>query len=259
MKMEAAAIAYVRYVLNVLNLTPSALARQAKISSTTLTRALNDPNHKFTLSMTTLNKIADASGLSPAPFLDSEDQVNLAAAAHHPPEAFAGHSLDRRNALLNRETPLAAVIVVIGEVCPGYWQDPAVEASSNTPIFLALVGAKPRDTFACIARGSGALPIATDGEYLICRRIVEEDLRYLGGRMLVFQERSPHDKFRIELTIRLLQPREHGYDFVTLNPANLREKGAALHSSDLKQRDDLAMLGVVEYVARLPDPIPSAL
>ena len=139
MKMEAAAIAYVRYVLNVTQLTPSGLAKKAKISSTTLTRALNDPNHKFTLSTTTLDKIAGATGIPMAPFFDAEDQVNLTTASHHPPEAFEARPQKRG---VNRETPFSAMIVVIGEVSSGYWQDPSLAATEHIPLFLSLIGAK---------------------------------------------------------------------------------------------------------------------
>jgi hypothetical protein len=254
MKMEAAAIAYVRYVLNVLQLTPSAMAKRAKISSTTITRALNDPKHKFTLSMTTLEKIADASGIPIAPFLDSEDQVNLAVASNHPPRAFE-FGPGGRSPTVNRQTPFSAMIVVIGEVSAGYWQDPTLAANSYTPLFLALIGTAPKDTFACIARGTGAMPIAANGEYLVCRRLFPgEDISSLSGRTVVVQARAPKDPFKIELTARLLQAREKGFDLLTFDSKDWKKRLSTVHLDKVDQPGDISILGLVEYVVREPGP-----
>lgn len=54
---------YIRQVMAQRGLSATALAAKAGISSTTLTRALNSPDHKFRLSLTTLNKIRDATGI----------------------------------------------------------------------------------------------------------------------------------------------------------------------------------------------------
>lgn len=51
-------------------MAPSALAELAGISSTTLTRPLNNPDHKFKLSNTTLEKIRAATGID---FFDGAD------------------------------------------------------------------------------------------------------------------------------------------------------------------------------------------
>jgi transcriptional regulator with XRE-family HTH domain len=52
-------VGYIRDVLARHNLTPGALALKVKISGSTLTRALNDPDHKFVLSTRTLQKIKE--------------------------------------------------------------------------------------------------------------------------------------------------------------------------------------------------------
>lgn len=67
---ESWQIRYVRQVLQKTALTASALARRSGFSSTTLTRALNSDDHKFTLSLATLDKIAAATGISYAGFAD---------------------------------------------------------------------------------------------------------------------------------------------------------------------------------------------
>lgn len=254
MKMEAAAIAYVQYVMNILGVSPSGLAKKAGISSTTLTRALNDPKHKFTLSMTTLGKIEGATGIALAPFLESDDQATLTRAASFPPETFQakrGHI-----SMLDRETPFHAMVVVIGEVHPGFWQDPTLAATSHLPLFLALAGWRPKDTFACIARGAGAMPIARPHEYLICRRLIpeEHDEILLSSRTVIVQARSPKDAFKIELTVRLLQGRGKGFDLITFDPKDWRKRLSTIHLSDLKGDASLQVLGVVEYVARPATP-----
>lgn len=67
-------IHYVRHVLKELgDIAPSALAQRAGISPTTLTRPLSDKNHKFDLSLKTITKIADATGISPTPFMSEAD------------------------------------------------------------------------------------------------------------------------------------------------------------------------------------------
>lgn len=56
-------IEYLRRVLEKTGLTPSALARRAGVASSTITRALNDPSHKFRPSTTTLGKVSIATGI----------------------------------------------------------------------------------------------------------------------------------------------------------------------------------------------------
>lgn len=52
-------LAFVREILARREMSPGGLAIEADISPSTLTRALNDPNHKFKLSVTTLQKIRE--------------------------------------------------------------------------------------------------------------------------------------------------------------------------------------------------------
>jgi transcriptional regulator with XRE-family HTH domain len=52
-------IGYIKDVLARHNLTPGGLALKVKISGSTLTRAMNDPEHKFVLSTRTLQKIKE--------------------------------------------------------------------------------------------------------------------------------------------------------------------------------------------------------
>jgi transcriptional regulator with XRE-family HTH domain len=77
MDFEAASLAYIRYVMAQGGLSAARLARMAGVSPSTLTRALNDPNHKFTLSMKTIEKIATFSKINPAPFLQAKDAPQI--------------------------------------------------------------------------------------------------------------------------------------------------------------------------------------
>ncbi len=67
--------AYVRHVMEVTKLSATGLAKKAGMPSTTLTRPLNDPEHKFSLSSTTIEKIAAATGISLGSFLSSRGTV----------------------------------------------------------------------------------------------------------------------------------------------------------------------------------------
>lgn len=67
--------AYVRHVMEVTGLSATALAKKAGMPSTTLTRPLNDPEHKFALSSTTIEKIASATHISLASFLSQRGGV----------------------------------------------------------------------------------------------------------------------------------------------------------------------------------------
>lgn len=55
-------ITYLKEAIKASGLTPSAIARKAGISSTTLTRPLNDPEHKYTIKEETLRAVERATG-----------------------------------------------------------------------------------------------------------------------------------------------------------------------------------------------------
>jgi transcriptional regulator with XRE-family HTH domain len=89
--------AYVRYVMEVTGLSATALAKKAGMPSTTLTRPLNDPTHKFSLSNSTVQKIATATGVSLASFMAKElDRVPLEA-AWHPTSESDGEGYNRES------------------------------------------------------------------------------------------------------------------------------------------------------------------
>jgi len=67
--------AYVRYVMEATGLSATALAKKSNMPSTTLTRPLNDPGHKFSLSNSTIEKIAAATGITLSAFLNATGTV----------------------------------------------------------------------------------------------------------------------------------------------------------------------------------------
>lgn len=71
---------YIRHVLAARDMKPSALAKLAGLSSTTLTRPLNNKQHKHNFGRETLDKIAAVTGVPYAPFqgdepMDGEDPL----------------------------------------------------------------------------------------------------------------------------------------------------------------------------------------
>lgn len=66
---------YLRHVIAASGVSSaSALAKLAGVSSTTLTRPLNDPEHSFFLSRRTLDSIQKVTGISYAPFASTADK-----------------------------------------------------------------------------------------------------------------------------------------------------------------------------------------
>lgn len=74
---------YLRHVLDRTGFTPTKLAAEAGMSSTTLTRPLNNPDHTFNLSRRTLDSIQKATGISYAPFASGEMAQPLADMTDH--------------------------------------------------------------------------------------------------------------------------------------------------------------------------------
>lgn len=159
---NSAALRYVRFVLQHLGISPGALAKQAGIAPSTLTRFLNSSDHKFNLSTTTIEKIVRVSGVSPASFYETAERNLLS--------SEIGPQTGNRylNATTNRSIP------VIGEVSPGTWRDRLIDKSPNflDPVYIVPTSYSHDSYFACLVRGNECAPIANDGDYLLC---VERD------------------------------------------------------------------------------------
>ena len=74
---DANALDYIRFVMSETGLSASALAKEAGLATTTLTRALNNPDHKFGFSLRTLEKISKATGIEPKLFLEEPTITEL--------------------------------------------------------------------------------------------------------------------------------------------------------------------------------------
>lgn len=68
-------INYARHVTQQLRISPSALAAKINKSSTTLTRPMNNPNHKHALGRDTLDAIARESGIPYEPFREASGEA----------------------------------------------------------------------------------------------------------------------------------------------------------------------------------------
>lgn len=258
MTIQTGSIEYIRAVLSELGLKPSALAKRAGIATTTLTRALNSPDHKFALSTTTLSKIAKSTGISPAPFLSGVDQVELAARAFFPATSFDPKLFGEGRSILDKETRFSAVTAVIGAVSAGKWQDPTLAATEHPPLDITIPGLKPRDVFACYVEGASGEPAARHGEYVVCVRLEQHDISVEPSLLehvpfhIAVVERRNLETFRIELTCQLLRYRRNTFELIQFSPQNWRDKISSIRFSSLEEKIDPRILGIVVHVVRPP-------
>jgi len=267
MNFDAAALAYVRYVLEEKNLKPGALASKAGISASTLTRALNDPNHKFKLSMTTLQKISDYSGINPAPFLEAKDAAELTTGIIHRQDLYRESDPDE---YLNRYG--TRLTLIVGDIAAGVWKEPSpINLFDYGPLSLTSTFHEPKDCFGCIVRDNSATMIAEEGDVLFCVRIDDkrlEGIESIGlekfgnkhglGTGPVIVERRSKDEFKIELTVRFIKRRQDGtWDLVSasredhFDPADSkRPKIQKINLPKYTGTDEYKIIGTVEWVVR---------
>lgn len=138
----------------------------AKISPSTITRFMNNPGYKFTPSTSTLEKIAKATGISPAPFFEAKD---YASSSLLPFESKTLYDESWAIEDIKLESTL-----VIGAVAPGVWKEAGllgISQSAPISIMPSVHGAKPSDFFAVRVEGDSVDRIAQSGDFLICQRI----------------------------------------------------------------------------------------
>jgi hypothetical protein len=264
MNFDAAALAYVRYVLHAENIKPGALAQKAGISASTLTRALNDPNHKFKLSMTTLQKIADYSGINPAPFLEAKDTADLTLGQIHRNDVYTPTS---ENAHLNESGPFK-VTLLIGDLAVGVWREPSPFNYYNYgPLLLTASNREPKDCFAYVVRDQSANMFAEKGDILFCTKIEEQKVEDFAktkassayGTGPVIVERRSKDAFKVEMTARLIRQRGDGSPGWELLSAHHGDHFDPKRKHPLVQRvlldryggnDEYKVIGEVEHVIR---------
>ena len=185
---NAAALAYLRYVLKVTDQSATALARQAGISSTTLTRPLNNPDHKFTITTKTIEKIAAVSGISPAPFFEAKNLAELNLGAH--PTKVANRELWDIGEWENGN------IQVIGAVEVGVWREigpePAYNLYVRAPLPFLSTEYKQDKCFAVEVRDTSVNNHARAGDFLFCRKSKHEsDAR--ADDLVIIETRKEND------------------------------------------------------------------
>lgn len=236
---KGAAREYLQFVMRRLDMTASALARLAGIAPTTLTRALNDPNHQFTLSTTTLEKIREASGLDFAPFLRGRmstvertlDIIRNDDYAVRRDPAWGDDELRKRS----------QVTWVVGEVATGVWREPQfVDQRNLGPLLLVATSDYPRvEAVGLVVRGDSVNKTAENGDILFTR--LQRDATQIAGT-LVIVERKRSDGL-VELSARRLL-----YGRLWSESLDPRYEGAI----DLGEKDGeiVELVGWVDYVIR---------
>jgi hypothetical protein len=255
MNFEAASLAYIRYVMADKNMSAGGLAKAAGISASTLTRALNDPKHKFTLSMKTIEKVATFSKINPAPFLEARDSAELITGFFHRQELHTG----KDELLFNRIAPRNTII--IGDIAAGKWREPSlVHVVDYGPLSLTSTHHRPDQCFACIVRDESANLIAANGDIIFCVRAKEEKIgekpwnNWHNARAVVVERRS-RDAFKIELSVRFIREEKDHWLLVSANREDHTGEKKHKFFENIKLEkslgnSELNIIGTVEWVIR---------
>lgn len=256
-----AAIAYIRHVLLSLRLSPSGLAKRAKISSTTLTRALNDPKHKFVLSTKTLEKIFSATGVNPAPFLEAVDSADLSVAPVYRRTKRAKNS--RKNVIADWENSgELPVTVVVGKAAANVWRDLSrVEVQHYRAISLRHSFIDHELCFCIEVGDESSSYVADKGDLLYCVRFeawggtaqrvlttLVSDKSNLARIPPVIVEQRSRDGSKVNLTVRKLK-RNAGHWELSFSSKNKRFN-ETIKLSSFAPTPELRLLGLVQYIIR---------
>lgn len=244
--LNAGAERYIRFVLDSLNLSPTKLAKEAGIASSTLTRFLNDPQYKFTVSTTTIEKIAKYSGINPARFLESKTQADIAQAAYfHNGEIYDSSWGDQSG------EPSTKTTVVIGEVAAGNWREMEIlDIMEQPPLAVDLSFYDSKDCFAVVVRGESINKIARDGDYLLCVRRDAMRSGFRSGDLAIVQ-RSREGGRLIEVTAKRLKNVDGFWELWPVSDDERFQKPLVAESLDDTQ--EISFVGLVEFVVRRPN------
>ena len=246
---ESATLAYVRFVLQETKLAPTALAKEAGISATTLTRPLNNAGHKFALSTTTIEKIAKASGISPAPFFEHKDTASQYLATLYDKNVY---NEDQWGDASTDDSD-QKYISVLSTVAKGTWVERGMDLQINYSIPMNLSNYETRDCFAMIVGDHHVHPVAYRDDFLMCIRFSAEkkDQRWADfspAPELAIVERQSPDGRLIELTALRLSEGKNGWN---LTSVDLRPQNRIRHHLDeLPGTDELRVIGLVRLVVR---------
>ncbi|MCJ2033791.1 helix-turn-helix transcriptional regulator [Methylobacterium sp. J-068] len=226
-------------------MSPSALAKSVGISSTTLTRPLNNSNYKFNLSTSTMEKIAKHTGISLAPFFENADLASKTLALLKPgaydPEIWKDPGGDNEP---HKST------VVIGRAGYGIWYEARIHIVDFFPSILLTSSHEPAsECFAVYIADSHVEPIASFNDYLFCIRWNSYKTANLDG-MPVIVERKSEDGRLIELTMRMLRRSKNSWILQCAN--RKKEFQTPIELESLPGTDATRVIGIVNYVIRYP-------
>lgn len=242
--LNAGASRYIRYVLTELKLSPTALAKAAGIASTTITRFLNDTEYKYTISTTTIQKIAAASGINPAPFMDAKSESDIAQLAYYTPTKIYDESWPDTKDQEGKTT------VVIGEVAAGQWREmEIIDIGDHPPLDLDLSFYLSSQTFAMIVRGESLNRVARDGDYLVCVRRDAMKWDFASGDLAIVQ-RSRESGRIVEVTAKRLKA-QNGKWLLCPDSDDPRFQ-SPLEVKSLDDTAEVTFVGVVHFIVRLP-------
>ncbi|MEP9368676.1 helix-turn-helix transcriptional regulator [Xanthobacter sp. VNH20] len=238
---EPAATAYLRFVLREMKISATELAKRSGISATTLTRPLNDPDHKFTLTTKTIGKIAEASGISPGPFFSAGDSITASLASIFDDRVFAKKRWGEQG-----DAP--DLTLIVGEAEPGVWREPEiVEVTNYSPILLRSSQYESKDCFGLIMRGRSLERIAEDGDILFCVRSEATSRALMAGDVVIVERKSPDERL-VEVSARVVG---HGSDRPTLRFATTEQRFSTLAIPLPVDTDkSIKIIGEVLYVIR---------
>jgi transcriptional regulator with XRE-family HTH domain len=261
--LSTSALAYVRHVLHQTKMSPTGLAKRAGISSTTLTRALNDRKHRFSLSVKTLEKIYEASGISPAEFLNHRGSGELNTARNirsglaEPDDRFRTRFAEsdsffgQPGGVFSKHTGEAGVTPVVGTVAANEWRESTIlDVIQFGSVTLRHSLYRPSECFVCLVVDDSTNRWARKNELLYCIRL--DALKHsLQDHALIIVERRSENGLKIELTARQIIKDSGGWllTFATTNQS-LKE---VIKIADLVT-PRLRVIGVVDYVFRSPLP-----
>lgn len=244
MDPSAAALAYLKFVLQELDCSPSALAKSAGISSSTLTRPLNSPDHKYSISTSTISKIAAVSGINPGPFFESTDVVARTLAIKKESDDAREKYRDE-----NFDTSKIDYLPIIGELSPGDFRENRDLGWSYYGIKFVTILNRPREeVFGVYVRGSCADMIASDGEVLLCeRRHSLPDP--MSSSVAVIIEKTTAGGSLIELSACV--PQRRGKEWILRNASKDPIFDMEIPVSELSRSDqNVKVIGIVRYVVR---------
>lgn len=241
-RLNATALAYVRYVLKLLDVSPTALAKIAGVSATTITRPLNDPNHTHSLSMSTIMKIEDATGINFAPFADGKTEVDIAFNILKP----YAHRAEKWDV---QESDDSLTVQVIGDVASGNWREIDVSDFYNhAPILLRPSFCEAKYAFCLRVVGDSINKIAQQGELLFCIKRMPQSILQAGD--LVIVERQSDDGRLIEQSAKRLRGSDGAWELWPESHSPRWQEPIRLPSLDNDAR--ITIVGTVLYVIRSP-------